>query len=189
MIYDFVNPPFSLNFKDMTKVELKNYYDWFLENIPIRVQKLESLVNLSYGFENWRANYEPSSLSLLGKWFSQEIEVRERTINEYKQLQDISRYPVDVNSFIPTDKTYSIAFDIGMYFGEVYVKNHSKLSWGLFTTNKKSIDYGQPVIKGFGKVTFNPIYMLIVQTMNLIGKKDEQCLIELYNIWEEYIPN
>ena len=67
----------------------------------------------------------------------------------------------------------------------VFLKNHLSLKWkhGI-TYGKSNIDYGKPVITGFGKKNFNPIHMIITITYGFVRNKEKGIkLEELYNIW------
>jgi len=75
-----------------------------------------------------------------------------------------------------------------MYFSQVLIKNHPQVRWEQVFGNKKSIDYGQPVLVGFGAMPFNPVQMLVSQAYGLATrKKTGKCLRELYEIWSEMI--
>ena len=187
MIYDFVNPPSSLDFTNMAKPEIKEYYRWVLENIPTRVCLLEEFINTYYGYENWKADYSIDSLNLLRKWFNFQVEFREMTEQEIAQIKSTLLFEISFDTELPTNRALSIAYDIGMYYGNLLIKNNPTLNWNIYFGSKKSVDYGHPQIFGFGKITFNPIRMLNTQLYILKDEPNDNCLIDLYNIWMEYI--
>jgi hypothetical protein len=85
-----------------------------------------------------------------------------------------------------TNRTYSLAMDVGMYFSQVLIKNHPSLRWELPTHNKKFADYGQPVLVGFGRVPLNPIRIAVVLAHGIAAKKQER-LRELYDYWSRLV--
>ena len=82
-----------------------------------------------------------------------------------------------------------MAVDIGIYFGEVFIKNHKGLKWEQYLTRSKyHMDKGHMVIKGFGKIRLNSIWVIYVLASSLAEKiKDGTRLYELYNVWERYL--
>ena len=82
-----------------------------------------------------------------------------------------------------------MAVDIGIYFGEVFIKNHKGLKWEqYFSRSKYDMDIGHMVIKGFGKIRLNSIWVIYVLASGLAEKiKDGTRLYELYNVWERYL--
>lgn len=184
MIYQYANPPFSLEFRNMTKNELHEYYIWYVENTPIRISILNNYIDSLKGNKFWKADYTPESLVNLGTWLNSEIETQNRTADELTEIQNSLKYDIEVDQVIPTERTYSIAYDIGMYFIQVLIKNNPALELKLVLGNKKNISYGQPVVSGFThKQTFNPHYMMIMQTLRLIEGKNDLCLFNLYRYW------
>ena len=79
-----------------------------------------------------------------------------------------------------------MAVDIGIYFGEVFIKNHEGLKWEqYFSRSKYDMDIGHMVIKGFGKVRLNSIWVIYVLASGLAKKtKKGTRLYELYTILE-----
>jgi hypothetical protein len=74
--YEMIQPPFTLNFPEMSKKELRAYFKWFQEIVPGRIEQLASTVQSSPGFENWQPNSSSDSLNALGEWFATQIETR-----------------------------------------------------------------------------------------------------------------
>jgi hypothetical protein len=63
-----------------------------------------------------------------------------------------------------TDKTKSLATDVGMYVSQVFLRNHPSLKWEQPLGSKNYVDYGQPVVGGFGekrKGQFNPVGIML----------------------------
>lgn len=186
MEYKIINPPFSLDFKDMPKKELKAWYNWFLGAIPERIKQLEGIVRDSTAFMNWKADKTPDSLDALGQWFALNVETRKRTNHEIQDIVSKLIFPISVPEYELTVKTFSLSIDIGMYLGEVFLENRSALKWDLPLKSKNFVDYGRPVLLGFGKVPFNPVQMTITLAYGIVrGKRNNEGLRRIYDIWIE----
>src|SRR5688572_20764356 len=136
----------------MSKHDLRNYYQWFLEVMPDRILGISDAIQQAPGFEEWRPDNTPSSLGPLGEWFAGQVETRPRTPEELQHLSSQNSYPVGVSNKELTNRTFSLAIDIGMYLARVFQQNHPLLRWEHWLKGKKDIDYGQPVLIGFGRV-------------------------------------
>ena len=86
MSYQIINPPFTLDFHSMSRTESEDYYEWFLVQIPVRVNILENSIHSSSGFEYWEADQSEGSLNQLGRWFAQSVEIRPRTLTEIEKI-------------------------------------------------------------------------------------------------------
>jgi hypothetical protein len=181
--YKTIEPPFTLNFKEMSKLELRDYYRWFLGIIANRLAELAGAVRGTPGFESWAADFTPSSLDALGNWFATEVETRPRTLEEMEELAAKSAFPM--SSRVLTNRTISLAVDIGMYLSQVLLRNNSSLKWDQLFRGKTYIDYGQPVLIGFiDKVPRNPVRVITTLAYGLIDKaKPENGLRVIYDRW------
>ncbi len=157
MTYTLIQPPFTLKFREMSKKELKDYYQWFMAILPDRLDELCQVVKQTSGFQNWTPDFTPDSLNILGEWFLLQVETRKRSQEELQEMKNQQTFPIDIHNEELTDRTFSLAIDIGMYFSQVLIKNNPSLSWKQPFGNKKFADYGQPLLTGFGVVSLNPI--------------------------------
>ena len=191
--YQLVSPPFSMCFSDMSQLELREFYHWYISIIPQRIQVLAEAVKMTSGYENWEADFSPDSLEPLGRWFAQTLKTRPRTREEkeeiYAYAPDWFKH-VRVGDETLTTQTLSLAFDMGMYVGQVFLTNHPRLKWFHELRRKDDINYGYPVIAGFMKgICFNPTQMLRVYARKLMHPENQSSLKDLYKIWtERYIP-
>jgi len=48
-----------------------------------------------------------------------------------------------------------------MYLAEILRTQFTKLEWRQPLNNKKFVDYGQPVLTGFGAVPLNPVRVIV----------------------------
>lgn len=128
MSYSIIQPPFTLKFRDMPKHELDAYRKWFLGEIPTRISMLRDEVNSRANFENWVPDRGGESLTALGFWLAQEVETRARTSEELNRIKGRVAFDMDVSERELTNKTFSLAMDTGMYFGETLLRHHPNLS-------------------------------------------------------------
>ena len=184
MSYAIIQPPFTLKFREMSKKELEAYRAWFHEVMPERITQLANAVRDTPGFENWEADETPESLKELGGWFDAEVDTRRSTQEEMDEIRSRLSFPIDIPEEELTNRSFSLAMDIGMYFGTVVLKNLPGTRWDQPLKNKKFADYGQPVIMGFGTVPLNPIRVLVMTAYG-ISRKQPARLRELYEVWSK----
>lgn len=188
MTYETIQPPFTLMFHEMSKQELKEYLHWFLTILPQRVSELAGAVKQTPGFENWKPDQTPVSLDGLGDWFITQVKTRLRTQEELQAFERQAEYPMVISSEELTNISFSLAFDVGMYLAQVLVKNHPSLCWKQPMGGKKYIDYGQPVLVGFGVLELNPVRISITLAYGLASKKQTgKRLRELYEYWSKHV--
>lgn len=172
----------------MHKKDLKDYFVWFQNILPQRMDVLTRAVQETPGFEAWQANFAPESLELLGKWFAAQVETRPRTQDEIQEIAGRSSFPIEIPKEDLTNRTFSLAMDVGMYLSQVFLKNHPDLRWEQPFGNKKFVDYGHPVLIGFGAAPFNPVRMLVTLSYGVASKSDSgKSLRDLYDIWAKMI--
>lgn len=188
MTYSTIQPPFTLKFRDMSRKDLKDYFSWFQNILPQRLEQLIRAVNQTPGFEVWTADFTVASLDRLGEWFCSRVETRPKTQEEIQEIKEQSSIPVEIPADELTNQTFSLAIDTGMYLSQVFLKNHPVLKWDQQFGNKKDADYGQPVLTGFGPVPFNPVWLLVTLAYGVVSKrKSGKSLRELYDSWAKMI--
>ena len=126
-------------------------------------------------------------LKLYAKWFEENVETEKLSEEEYKEKKAAVPDYIEIKDWDITIKTRSSAVDIGIYFGEVFIKNHKGLKWEqYFSRSKYDMDIGHMVIKGFGKDVLNSIWIIYVLASGLAKKtKKGTRLYELYNVWNK----
>jgi hypothetical protein len=184
MGYSIVQPPFTLRFREMSMAELRGYSEWFMNTLPERVTVLKAEVRRSPSHAVWVVDYSPESLEGLGDWFAGQVETRAKTQVEIDEVEAKLTFPIEVSGEPLTNRTLSLAMDIGMYFGQVIVNNLAATKWDQPLRNKKFADYGQPVIMGFGTVPLNPVRIVVMLAYGIARKKQGgRRLRELYDTW------
>ncbi len=182
MTYSIIRPPFDLAFESASKKTLREYATWFHSVAPTRIAELTNAVKTTPGYEDWEPTGAPESLERLGRWFEGQVETRKRRPEEIAELEATLSFPIDVPQDELTNRTFSLAVDIGMYFGRVVLENLQGTRWDQPLSNKRFVDYGQPVIMGFGTVPLNPVRVLVT-TAYRVSKKKPADLSGLYAIW------
>jgi len=190
MIYNIIQPPFTLKFQEMSKTELKAYFQWFLDTIPVRIRELSEVIRQTPGFSAWDPDCSPASLDLLGGWFSTQFATRPRTNEEIRELGAKSSFPIPISGNELENRTFSLAMDIGMYLSQVFLKQYPSLHWEQPFGNKKFVDYGQPVLVPFKPAPFNPVRMMVTLAYGLSTKtKSGEKLREIYEIWSQLVSH
>lgn len=188
MPYATIQPPFTLEFREMSKQELEDYFRWFLDLVPQRTNELAGAVRQSPGFEAWQPDGTSASLDALGEWFAGQVATRPRTLGERREIANRSSFPIEVSKEELTNRTFSLAMDIGMYLAQVLLKQCPSLRWEQPLRNENFADYGQPVLVGFGRVPLNPVRIAVTLAYGLVSKdRSGKRLRELYDDWSDRV--
>ncbi|MCM3137594.1 hypothetical protein M3573_04820 [Bacillus safensis] len=153
MEYDLLEPPIKMeSFETLSKKEAKTHFEWFVEQIPDRIEVLKNVTNDEVDF-----NYTPESLIEVYSWYLSQIEIYELSEEDIgRELESLSRYP----DFIYQDEKerllanpveigkvdYAIAMDIGIYYGETIRRNYPQVKWTYFTKPKSHPFLNKPVL-------------------------------------------
>jgi hypothetical protein len=170
----------------MPKKELQAYKEWFHAVMPERLTVLARAVKSTAGFQNWEPDLSPESLGPLGAWFRDQVETRTRTAKELGEIEFRLTFPIDIPNEELTNQTFSLALDVGMYFGQTIVKNLPGTRWDQPVKNQKFADYGQPVIMGFGTVPLNPVRIAVTLAYAFAAKEQTgDRLRALFDVWSK----
>ncbi|MDY7560890.1 hypothetical protein QN366_21890 [Pseudomonas sp. CCC3.2] len=180
--------PVTMKFASMTEAELSDFYNWFIVNLPYFLDELIQAVWKTPGFEGWSADFSPESLDMLGEWFAARVESRDLSPEEIDELKSEITSAVEIATWELTSETKSLAVFIGMYYGQVAIKNNPKLSWKQVKANMKLADFGQPVISGPGVVPINPVRVANVLACGIArGSKTGSRLRGSYDNWSKLV--
>jgi hypothetical protein len=183
MIYTIIEPPFTLVFREMSRRELKEYNLWFHGNISERVRILAVALRSTPGYKQWEQDYSPHSLEALGEWFLAQAEMRALTPEEIENAnaRNKSKFSIATPAEELTERTFSLAIDIGMYVSQVFLKNVLSLRWSQPMGDRRFVDYGQPVLEGFRAGPFNPVRMMVTLAYGLAKRwHSGKRLLEIY---------
>ena len=145
-----------------------------------RQAQLVGAVRDTLGWESWKAEMTPESLGGLGDWFEGQVEMRKKDPGELRETREKLSFPIDIPGEELTNRTFSLAIDIGMYFSQVVLKNLPGTRWEHPLGDKKFVDYGQPVIVGFGTVSLNPVRVMVTTAYRIAGGEHAE-LRKLYS--------
>jgi hypothetical protein len=124
------------------------------------------------------------SIAFLGRWFAAQVETRLRTPKEREDLVKHSLPGINLPVLELADRTFSLAFDVGVYFGESLRFTYRRLQWEQFLGEKLFVDYGQPILTGLGRVPLNPFRIVSTFAYGIAtGEQREDRLSEVYSHW------
>ncbi|MEK6474614.1 hypothetical protein ACVHXO_11610 [Bacillus safensis] len=151
--YPWEAPPFEMKaFDDMSKKEAKQFFDWYVSQIPERIKVLEKVTK---GYVT--LDFTKESLIDLFSWFLDFVTIRELTeeeigslLEEFRQYPDhvyqdekktLLANPVDLEQI-----DYAVAMDIAIYYGETIIKNYPQVKWTYFTKPKSYVYLNEPIL-------------------------------------------
>jgi hypothetical protein len=121
---------------------------------------------------------------MLGEWFARQVSTRPRTTEEMLELASKVPARIAVSSPELTNRTYSLAMDIGMYLGEVMLNTIAGLRWEQVLKSKRDADYGQMCIRRPSPIAMNTVRLMVVLAFGIAkNTKDGQRLRKVYDIW------
>jgi len=167
-------PPIEVeDFSELKKKEAQLIFDWFVSEIPERLEYLHQLYKVGGGKRE--LDYTPDSLDSLWEWFLRQIDSLSKHPNEIKDIYGSSD-DLFLKDFADHEQLetliISICTDIGIYFGEVFVRNHEQVKWGFVTKPKNMIYVNKPVLTGFKIIGETAAY-------DAVGA--------MYNIYQSYV--
>ncbi|MGK9416202.1 hypothetical protein [Pseudomonas cedrina] len=180
--------PVTENFSSMTAKELNDFYERFILDKPYCLDELIQAVWQARGYENWIADFSPESIDMLAEWFASRIhKVRISSKVSVIEIDSIAG-PADSSALDLSEEEMSLAVLVGMYYGEVAVRNNPELNWSQLKGNKKQADYGQPVISASGTLPTNPVRVAHAFACAIAdGSKTSGRLRETYDYWMQLI--
>jgi len=176
--------------ENVTKAERKEFGKWFMENKERRLDMIIDLVKTTEGYEHWQGDFSPESLKLLSSWYEKVIEFRPLSEREKKIQSEVPPLKFDIEPVetILTDLSYAIVCDVGIYFGEVFVRNWPQTYWSqYFPRGKNYMFEGHMVIMGFKfKKVLNPIWVMHIMSGHIKDNTyKHEDMFHLYNVYKE----
>lgn len=197
--YDILVPPLNKPFKNFTQKEAENYFTWYKSQLIPRIEYLQKYSGVDL-------NYSVDSLNNIWEWFLEIAEIEKTPKVKIKEVRDrLKNHPKEIIEDILDEQskqfsleTEYIIRDIAMYFGEVYVRNNSSITWGYHTDTKVDSFANMPLLVGFEdrdfvppfKAHFEPVFMIHGVACNLFdGDQSKEDLLVLYNKWQRMVYN
>ena len=146
--------PLTGDYIALTAREARTYFAWFQETMPQRIEYLLNYCSAEMGISISELRIFPDGFLPLWKWFRIHQTLRRSTPEEIADME--RKYGFLGESWIMKEVldelTERLHFDIGMFFGDQFVKHYpTELSWSYYLTPKRDIFVKAPVIIGFGK--------------------------------------
>ena len=171
--YNEVASPMTRSLAEAPMSELRTYGAWFLESKALRIAELEALVRSTPAFDGWRPDFTRASLATLDVWLPGVVALRRLTEEERRAeiagMRAALKVPahvrdedLGVETDAPTARSLSIAFDVGVYFGETLVRNMPGARWQqALKGSRRYADFGHVEVVGVG-VPLNPVRVCTV---------------------------
>lgn len=188
--YDILIPPLEKSIFQLNEREAGDYYEWFIQNIPGRIAYLSDKCTSDLRIRSDRMDLSPESLLLLWKWFRRKA----KTETVVRTIETTAGGQTQKKERQLTLQTEYILRDIGMYFGETFVKNYEGIYWTYYTKPKRDFFVNHPLLKGFVdraydppfEMCFEPIHMAGVQAAKILTRESTNSdLLKLYQWWAE----
>ncbi len=187
MKYDPPIPPYPL--ADMSRDDARDFFDWFMKQIPYRCEQLLRVVKSSKGFSSWTNDLSRASLPSLANWFAGNVKIRDKTQSEIDEIYNSAPVwfrQVELEDWTLTNRTYSYAFDISIYFGEALKHTIGDIDWRLKTNSPSSVDYHLPILRHLGQLDCCPYHLIKVYAYGIArGSKGPENLTQLFDIWHK----
>lgn len=188
--YKIINDtPHGFDWWNQNLRQLRAFETWFFLNKDTRLQELNSEFKR---VSHKDLDFSISSLKDVGIFMKAAITPVELSADEYNELKSKYTETIDIPTYDISIKSRSLIFDIGIYFGEVFIRNHSKLTWSQCRCRSKlDINRGHMVIRlnNSPYVKYlNPVDLMLVQGWKVLHNTfKETDLIKVYNIWNEKV--
>lgn len=195
--YEILVPPLEKPVDQLSRAEARQYFDWYLSKLEDRTDYLRDVTGLPL-------DHSPASLVPLWKWFLRHAEIEKTPPARLAELEaqfagsPLAATLLEENARQLSLQTEYMIRDIGMYWGQVFVKNHPGIHWDFYTTPKRDMFVNRPLLMGFPNeifpekegVPFEPVHMAGVQASKLFrGNQSKYDLIRVHNIWAEKIKS
>ena len=187
MDYEGIKPPFELEyFSEMNKKQAMQYFQWFMETKEERFRVLQEYIFLDT--DKVILDKTPESLIGLWEWFHSKISWEEMTKEEIelelKGRPEWMKQMILLDTKKIADLTLKLAYDISLYFGEVFVENNVLLYWGVITKPKSLNGVNCPNVLGFlGDVNMYAYGILQVAIKKEYKETKATRLLDIYNTW------
>lgn len=190
------NLPFGFDFYNQDLRQLRAHEKWFFEN---KEQRLTELQNAYHAFCGKNLDYTPKSLKGLGDFFLHAVDIEKKSPEEYAAQR--AKFPPDIpiKNYTLTIRSLSVIVDVGIYLGEVMIRNHKNMCWEQNKSrNKRDVERGYMVITINHNAFLsymNPIWVTTTMGWKVAGNTfSSDGLYELYNYYRnevspEFLPD
>ena len=173
-----------------TKKELKNYYEWFMENIDNHLSQFSDTIN-SYGENvNWVNDFTPESLIKLAKILYANVNGICISEEEYqRRVQEA--HIVLKGSVMRKELTYEervLTFLTSVYIGEVIIRSNpnANLKWELSKFSKSFAFCGHMLIHISGFIYSLPLDPANWYMIGILKSKYESQSLDYNFLYDNY---
>lgn len=199
--YEVCVPPLKKPFDELTHRETEAYFQWHLSALEERIEYLSSRVCSKLSIPRSQMDLSAESLIPLWEWFLMTVEIEETPEEALQHFWDHDEHPEPFRAELLsrrrkqyTLETELIFFDVGKYFGEVFIKTLPGISWTYYEKPKTDFFVNMPVLQGFAdfscdppfRMFFEPVHMAHVQASHIwknTQRKDD--LFRIYSLWSK----
>lgn len=199
--------PIDKPFEELSKVEAKTYFDWFISHVDERSDYIRQKVSEGLNIPIGALDFSMETLIVIWRWFLRVAELKrtpKAVLNAIRKELKANGEPKEfVEDMIRAHNIELSVFsryvirDIGMYVGKMFVTNFQTLRWDYHTDPKKDSFANMPQIFGFVDFAYNPpfeeqfepIHYTEMQASNLFDNTQNEN--DLYNMcmrWVQWIP-
>lgn len=186
--YKIINDtPYGFDWENQNTRQLRAFETWFFLNKDTRLQELNSEFKKVCHKD---LDFSIDSLKDVGIFMKSAITPRKLSIEEYNEKKNKYGGTIEISPYDISIKSRSLLIDIGIYFGEVFIRNHTKLTWSQCRCRSiRDANRGYMVIimnnSPYLK-EINPFRLMFVQGWKVLdGTFEENNLIKLYHIWNK----
>ncbi|WNM07527.1 hypothetical protein RI056_10435 [Komagataeibacter nataicola] len=191
MKYDPIPAPQAEVLRDSSAAFRKEYRNWFISNIENRIRVLNNTLKTSDFPIKIDLDYSYESVKMLSEWLAKHVESVKLNEEEKEKIKNSQPFPIAIPESVISSVTKSLAFDVGIYLGEVLRKKNPWVIWKQVSTGKRNYFYGQMVLVGLGKVDICPMHIVEVFCVGVKEGEytDGKRLLSLFNMWREKAQN
>jgi len=188
--YPLMDPPMgAVSYSEMTKKQAQEYFNWYVQEIPVRINILMGAIEAS-GVQNMEQfDLTSESLNPLWAWLKERIKTTPKSqekMNELRNtlpswiLEDVSNWELDTG-------TLTLAVDVSLYFAEVFLRKYPHLQWDFKSKPKSDAYLNKPVVTGFKRGGLHPPTVVTNLCRSYVEGKQDKNLVSLFEVWSKFI--
>lgn len=166
--YQYMMPPFFRPYKEMTAREANQYFEYYVSQIPIRIEYLQNFLDKNVD-KKIRLDFTENSLVEFWDWYGDLLVEQQKT---------------DYQENTPLHLSYGvlgISSDFAMYFGELFVQKHPTIRWGYLKKPKNHLFFHRPSLMGFQhNLCYCPEQTISVLVCSALEEKIQMKFLTLY---------
>lgn len=146
-----IDPVLPLHFWALSKPQARAFFAKVMESIPERMRQLEELIHERRPKLKWRPDFTEKAFGVVVDVLTECVETRSRTPTEVEKHRaaqpDIFKtIGSGIRDWEGTDRSYSIAFDVGIYWALDLQSKEPRMQWKL-CGGKSTYLRNQPILE------------------------------------------